>query len=118
MTTMSCSLVSIRSSTHLGDSACLVADRHHHIPGTDAQSGTLHGIALQQLEVFLHVLLSQGMLAPVEALGDREDQEKSSRKTQSGNRGDRLGEQIEYGSAEQHQKDGKESNRQLVAGDG
>ena len=44
----------------------VIADRHHHIPGTDPQAGALHRIALQQLEVFLHVLLGQGVLTPVE----------------------------------------------------
>ena len=68
--------------------------------------------------MLLHVLLGQGVLAPVDALGNGEDQEERAGKTQPGNRGDRLGEQIQDGGAEQHQKDGEQSHRNLVAGDG
>ena len=57
----------------------VVADRHQHVAGTDAQSGALHCVALQQLEVFLHVLLGQRMFAAVHALGDGEDQEERRR---------------------------------------
>ncbi len=96
----------MRSSAHFRwFKRVVVADRHHHIPGTDPQSGALHRVALQQLEVFLHVLLGQGVLAPVHALGNGEDQEERAGKSKAGNRGDRLGEQIQDGGAKQHQKD-------------
>jgi len=70
----------------------VIADRNHHVAGTDSQAGTVYGVALQQLKVLLHVLLGQRVLAPVDALGNSEDQEKCAGKAQPSHGRDRFGE--------------------------
>src|SRR5207244_729338 len=81
-------------------------------------SRAFYRVALQQLEMFLHVLLGEGVLAAVHALGDGEDQEKAGGKGNAGHRGDRLGEEIHDGGTKQHQKHRGQAKRNLVAGDG
>ncbi len=95
----------------------VVADRHHHVPGTDPQPGALYRVALQQLKVFLHVLLGQRVLAPVNAFRDGKDQEERAGKSETGNRGNRLGEQVQDGGTQQHQENREESNWYFMSSD-
>ena len=78
----------------------VVADGHHHVSRTNPQFRAFDGVALQELEVLLHMLLGESMFATVNVLRNGEDQEKPGGERNACHRGDRLGEKVNDGGGQ------------------
>src|ERR1041384_821402 len=84
----------------------------------DPDARTFHGLALSELEVFLHVLLRQRMLFTVYPLGNSKDQEEAAGKSQSGNRGNGFGKQVHDCGCKQDHEYGSQSEWNFASGNG
>src|SRR5882757_1901943 len=70
---------SFESPSQMGERV-VIAHRHQHVTATNVQGGAFHRIALKELELVFHRLLSQRRLSMIHALRNAEDNEKDNRK--------------------------------------
>ena len=90
----------------------VIADRHHHVARTQCPGSVRSTVSLcSRLEVFLHVLFGERMLAAVDALGDGEDQERTRGKGHAAMVAIDLVNRFTMASAKQHQKNRRQSDR-------
>ncbi len=118
MTTTSRSSVLVRAKVHFSASglaaSCMVTITP---PGRMRHRLAADRVLVLQLEVILHLPCGQGMLAQVLALGDGEDDEEGGGKYNAAHRRDRLGEQVDDRSGQQHQEDRDQSDGNLGLAD-
>src|ERR1700674_3724680 len=78
----------------------VVANGHQHVAGADAERAAVDRVALQQLEVILHMLFGERVLFPIHVFGNGEDHEKDCREGNTREGSDGLGSQVYEGCRE------------------
>ena len=96
----------------------VVADGHQHVAGAYAERAAVDRVALQQLEVVLHMLFGERVLFPIHVFGNREDHEKDRREgnTREGSYGFRS--QVYEGRREQNEHDRKQADGYFSSANG
>src|SRR5262249_21757605 len=95
----------------------VVAHRYQQVARPYTQCTALDCVLLEQLELFFHFLLDGRVASTVGPLRDGKNKEKSSRKREPSDGGNRFGEQVHQGHRKEHHKHRCQANRNLVTRD-
>ncbi len=99
------------------DQGVVIAHGNQHVATANVKAFALNGIALQQLELVVHVVVGRGFLLSIGELGDGEDEEENRGKCDAADGGDGLGEKVDECRGEQDHGDRGHAEGDLVASD-